>query len=236
MKKQQLEENNIPTHVAFIMDGNRRWAKEKGLEKFEGHKKGYDNIEKTVQACRDLGIKYVTFWALSTDNLKEREKSELLGLFKLIRLGFNKDFPRMMKNGVGVKVIGESTGLPLDIRKTINKIQKTIVKNPQIYLNIAFNYGGKKELIHAIKKIVASGVPARQVNEQLVEQNLYTYPHPEPDLVIRTGGKIRTSGYLIWQSIYAEWYFTDKYWPEFDGGELKKAILWYQAQARNFGK
>ncbi len=231
-----LDRSNIPQHIAFIMDGNRRWAKQKGKSKFEGHKKGYANIEATVKAAMDLGVKYVTFWALSTDNIKEREKSELLGLFKLIRLGFNKDFPRMMKNGVQVRIIGESTGIPLDIKKTINKIQKTVVKNPKIYLNIAFNYGGKKELISAIKKIVESGIEAKKIDENIVEQHLYSYPHPDPDLIVRTGGKIRTSGFLIWQGTYAEWYFTDLYWPDFDKKELGKAIIWYQDQERNFGK
>ncbi len=229
---QKLDPGNIPTHVAFIMDGNRRWAKQKGLEKFEGHKKGYSNIEATVKAAMDLGVKYVTFWALSTDNIKEREKSELLGLFKLIRIGFNKDFPRMMKNGVQVRVFGESTNLPLDIKKTITKIQKTVVKNPKIYLNIAFNYGGKKELIHAIKRMVKEG---GKVDEAQVEKHLYTYPHPDPDLIVRSGGKIRTSGFLIWQGTYAEWYFTDLYWPDFDKKQLEKAIIWFQNQARNFG-
>lgn len=232
----KLDKSNIPTHIALIMDGNRRWAKEKGLDKFEGHKKGYANIEKTVQACMDLGVKYVTFWALSTDNLKEREKSELLGLFNLIRLGFNQDFPRMMKNGVQVRIIGESTDLPLDIKKTINKIQKTVVRNPKIYLNVAFNYSGKKEVIHAIKEIIKEGIQTEKVDEAVVEKHLYTYPHPDPDLIVRTGGKVRTSGYLIWQGTYAEWYFTEKYWPDFDERELKKAILWYQSQKRNFGK
>lgn len=227
---------NIPTHIAFIMDGNRRWAKDLGLEKFEGHKKGYANIELTTQSCMDLGVKYVTVWALSTDNLKERSKDELFGLFKLLKQGFQTDFPRMMKKGVQVNIIGEMTGLPSDIKKVINKLQKTIVKNPKMYLNIAFNYGGKTEIINAIKEIVESGVKPSDINESLVEKSLYTYPCPDPELIVRTGGKIRTSGYLIWQSIYSEWYFTQKFWPDFDNTELKKAILWYQNQERNFGK
>ncbi len=223
----------IPQHIALIMDGNRRWAKKEGLDKFEGHKKGINNIETIVQAASDLGVKHVTVWALSTENLKERSKLELLGLFNLLRQSYREQFQRMIQNGVQIKIIGEQTGLPSDIKKIINKLQKTLVKSPKITLNVAFNYGGKKELVHAIKKLVAENLG---ITEKQIEKHLYTYPQPDPELIIRTGGKIRMSNYLMWQSAYSELYFTDKLWPEFGATELKKAILWYQDQQRNFGK
>ncbi len=232
----KIDLNNIPTHIAFIMDGNRRWAKREGLEKFEGHKKGINNIETIVQAASDLDVKHVTVWALSTENLKERSKIELLGLFNLLRQSYREQFQRMMQRGVQIKIIGEQTGLPSDIKKIVNKLQKTFVRSPKIYLNVAFNYGGKKELIHAIKKVVEEGVKAKNIDEKQIEKHLYTYPQPDPELIIRTGGKMRLSNYLMWQSAYSELYFTDKFWPEFDGKELKKAILWYQNQQRNFGR
>lgn len=232
----KLDPNNIPTHIAFIMDGNRRWAKKMNLDKFEGHKKGINNIETIVRAASDLGVKHVTVWALSTENIKERSKLELLGLFNLLRESFRTQFQRMIKEGVQIKIIGEQTGLPSDIKKIVNKLQHTLVKNPKITLNVAFNYGGKKELVHAIKMMIEKRVKAKEVNEKQIEKHLYTYPQPDPELVIRTGGKIRTSNFLMWQSAYSEWYFTDKLWPDFDEKELKKAVLWYQDQQRNFGK
>lgn len=229
-------ENNIPKHIAIIMDGNRRWAKLKGLDKFSGHQKGIENIENITRAALDLGVKVVTVWALSTENLKERSKLEILGLFNLLRKSFQDQFPRMIKEGVQIKVIGEQTGLPLDIKKIINKLQKTLVRNPKIRLNIAFNYGGKKEIIHAIKEIVKNKIPPDKINEEVVEEYLYTKGFPDPELVIRTGGRSRISNYLLWQSAYSELYFTEILWPDFDKSELEKAIEWYQAQIRNFGK
>lgn len=227
---------NIPSHIAIIMDGNRRWAEENSLDKAEGHKKGADNVENIVKACADLGVKYVTFWALSTENLQERSKMEVLGLFNLLRKSFQNQFPRMIKEGVKIKVIGEEKGLPSDIKKIVNKLNKTLVKNPKIQLNIAFNYGGKREILNAIKKIIEEKIPSDKINQSVVEGYLYTSGIPDPELMIRTGGKKRLSGFLLWQSEYSELYFTDKYWPEFDEKELKKAIDWYSLQQRNFGK
>lgn len=241
MNNKQL---TIPTHIAFVMDGNRRWAKEKGLDKFKGHEAGINNIENIVRACSDLGVKYVTFWALSTENLQERSKMEVLGLFNLLRKSFQNQFPRMIKEGVKIRVIGEEIGLPSDIKKIVNKLNKTLVKNPKICLNIAFNYGGKIEIINAIRKIIEdpsinSGQEkfySESIDEALIERYLYTSGIPDPELLIRTGGKKRLSGFLLWQSEYSELYFTDKYWPEFNEIELKKAIDWYSMQQRNFGK
>lgn len=227
--------DNIPQHIAFIMDGNRRWAKSKGLDTFAGHEKGINKIEEIVQAASDLGVKYVTVWALSTENLKERSKKEILGLFKLLRKSYKEQFQRMIQNGVKVHIIGEVTGLPTDIKKIINKLNLNLVNSPKINLNIAFNYGGKKEIVRAIRKIVEEGIKVEKIDEQIVEKYLYTYGQPDPDLVIRTGGKIRISNFLIWQASYSEWYFTTKLWPEFSKVDLKKAVKWFEDQKRNFG-
>ncbi len=228
--------NEVPTHIAFVMDGNRRWAKEKGLDKFKGHEAGINNIENIVKASSDLGVKYVTFWALSTENIKERSKIEVLGLFNSLRKSFQNQFPRMMKEGVKIKVIGEEKGLPSDIKKIVNKLNKTLVKNPKIRLNIAFNYGGKVEILNAIKKIIEEKIPSEKIDKALIERYLYTSGIPDPELIIRTGGKKRLSGYLLWQSEYSELYFVDTYWPDFDKNELKKAISWFAEQERNFGR
>ncbi len=231
-----MDINDLPIHIAFIMDGNRRWAKEKGLDKFKGHEAGIENIENIVRASGDLGIKYVTFWALSTENIKERSKIEVLGLFNLLRKSFQDQFPRMMKEGVKIKVIGEESGLPSDIKKIINKLNKTLVRNPKIRLNIAFNYGGKAEIVQAIKKALVEKKSSKEIEKVDIERHLYTSGVPDPELIIRTGGKKRLSGYLLWQSEYSELYFVDTYWPDFNEKQLKKAISWYFEQQRNFGK
>ena len=160
----------------------------------------------------------------------------MLGLFNLMRKGYHNKLKKMMKKGVRVTILGEAYGLPETIKKLISEIRKTYIKNESIKLNIALNYGGKKELVKAIKEIVKDGINIDQINEKLVEKHLYTNGQPDPELVIRTGGRMRTSNFLLWQTAYSEFYFTKTLWPDFDEKELKKAISWYQAQKRNFGK
>lgn len=232
----KLNRDNIPQHIAIIMDGNRRWARKHDLPDIKGHEAGADTLEKMVETAEKLGINTVTVYALSTENIKERAKREVLGLFNLLRRGYHTRLKKMMQNGVGVTVLGELGGLPSTIKRIINEIRKTYIKNESIRLNIALNYGGKKELIEAIKDIVKQGIDVRKVNEKLIEKHLYTADQADPELVIRTGGRSRLSNFLLWQTAYSEFYFTKTLWPDFDGGELKKAILWYQNQKRNFGK
>lgn len=227
---------DVPKHIAIIMDGNRRWARARGLPDIKGHQAGAETLEKIVEAAEKLGIKTVTVYALSTENLKERAKREILGLFNLMRSGYNSKLKKMMKNGVRVAVLGEESGLPSAIKKIIDEIRRTYIKNESIKLNIALNYGGKKELIDAVKDIVKEGISLKKINEETINEHLYTNGQSDPELVIRTGGKIRLSNFLLWQTAYSELYFTKVLWPDFDSGELKKAILWYQNQKRNFGK
>lgn len=227
---------NIPQHIAIIMDGNRRWARAKGLPDIKGHEAGSETLEKLMDEAGKLGIKTVTVYALSTENIKERAKREVLGLFNLFRTGYHTRLKKMMQKGVRVTFLGEMYGLPGTIKKIMDQIRKTYIKNESIKLNIALNYGGKKELIEAIKDIVKTGVEIDKINEAIIEKHLYTNGQPDPELLIRTGGRSRLSNFLLWQTAYSEFYFTTTLWPDFDAAELKKAILWYQAQKRNFGR
>ncbi len=231
-----MSNTDIPEHIAIIMDGNRRWARAHHLPEIKGHGAGADTLEKIVEAAAKIGVKTLTVYALSTENIKERAKREVWGLFNLMREGYRTKLKKMMQNGVKVNVLGELHGLPGVIKNIIEQIRKTYIKNEAIELNIALNYGGKKELIEAIKDLVKEGIDVDNINEKIVEKHLYTNGQKDPDLVIRTGGKVRLSNFLLWQTAYSELYFTKTLWPDFDEKELKKAINWYQAQKRNFGK
>lgn len=226
----------IPSHIAIIMDGNRRWARQRNLPDIKGHEKGAEILEVLVEEAEKMGIKTITVYALSTENIRERAKREVFGLFNLMRKVYQRRLTRMMKKGVRISILGEVAGLPEAIKKLIEQIKKIYIKNESIKLNIALNYGGKKELIKAIKDIVKQGIEVKRINEELLEKHLYTKGQSDPELVIRTGGRIRLSNFLLWQTAYSELYFTKTLWPDFDAGEFKKAINWYKAQKRNFGK
>jgi len=234
--KTQLGDQNIPQHIAIIMDGNRRWARARKIADIKGHEVGAEALEKVVEAADKMGIKTVTVYALSTENIKERAKREMVGLFQLMRSSYHSKFKRMMEKGVRIDILGELRGLPSFIKRIIETIKKTYIKNESIKLNIALNYGSKKELVEAIKDIIKKGIDVDKINEQIIGRHLYTNGQPDPELVIRTGGRSRLSNFLLWQTAYSEFYFTKTLWPDFDAGELKKAITWYQAQKRNFGK
>ncbi|TSC66078.1 MAG: Isoprenyl transferase [Microgenomates group bacterium Gr01-1014_80] len=227
---------NTPQHIAIIMDGNRRWARAHYLPEIKGHEAGSDALERVVESAEKMGVKTITVYALSTENIKERAKREVLGLFNLMRQGYRTKLKKMMSNGVRVNVLGELDGLPDTIKRVINEIRKTYIKNESIKLNIALNYGGKKELVEAIKAIVKEGIDVNKINDEIIEKHLYTNGIPDPELVIRTGGRSRLSNFLLWQTAYSEVYFTKTLWPDFGGEALKKAISWYQEQKRNFGK
>lgn len=236
MSANGLDKSNMPQHIAIVMDGNRRWARARHLADIKGHEAGADTLEEIVEAAEKLGIKTVTVYALSTENIKERAKREVLGLFDLMRSGYRNKAKKMMQNGVRINVLGELEGLPNTLKRIIEEVKKTYIKNESIKLNIALNYGGKRELIEAIKDIVKEGIDVNKINDKIIEKHLYTNGQPDPELVIRTGGRSRLSNFLLWQTAYSEVYFTTKLWPDFSGEDLKKAILWYQEQKRNFGK
>lgn len=232
----KLDKKYIPSHIAIIMDGNRRWARAHGLPDMKGHEKGADTMEKIVEVAEKLGVKAITVYALSTENITERAKREIGGLFDLIRKGYHTRLKKMMSKGVSVTILGELEGLPQTLKRIINEIKKSYIKNESIKLNIALNYGGKKELVKAIKNIVKEGIEVGKINEKIIEKHLYTNGQQDPELLIRTGGRSRLSNFLLWQTAYSELYFSTKLWPDFSEEDLKKAILWYQEQKRNFGR
>lgn len=236
MNNLKIEDQYIPSHIAIIMDGNRRWARKRGLPDIKGHEEGAQTLEKIVEAAAKMGVKTVTVYALSTENLKERAKRELAGLFGLMRSSYNTKIKKMMGNGVKVSILGQLEGLPKAIKNMIGELKKTYIKNESIKLNIALNYGGKKELLDAVKEIIKKGVDVNKINESIIDEHLYTKGDTNPELVIRTGGRIRLSNFLLWQTAYSELYFSKKLWPDFSPEDLKKAIIWYQDQQRNFGK
>ena len=236
MASNGLKAEHIPQHIAIIMDGNRRWARSRSLPDIKGHEAGADALEKIVEAAAKLDIKTVTVYAMSTENIRERARREVLGLFQLLRTGYRTKLKKMMQKGVKVTVLGELSGLPSTLQKIIGELRKTYIQNEAIKLNIALNYGGKKELVEAVKEIIKEGVDVNKISETTIDRHLYTNGHPDPELVIRTGGRMRMSNFLLWQTAYSELYFTKKLWPDFGPEDLKKAVLWYQSQQRNFGK
>jgi len=234
-KYYNLDSNKIPKHIAIIMDGNRRWAAKRGLSPTEGHEAGVKNLSKIVDHCRDLGIKHITVYALSTENWRKRAKSEVKGIFNLLLKIIKEKKQDYQKRGIKFFVLGNFQAFPYKVRRAISEIVKIVKKNEIIKFNVALNYGGRDEIIMAIKKIIKDGVPASKINEKLISKYLYTKGQPDPDLVIRTGGEIRVSNFLLWQLSYSELYFTDTLWPDFGPKKLEKAILEYQNRNRRFG-
>lgn len=235
-----MDENmKIPTHVGIIMDGNRRWAKEKGMIPSLGHKAGADNLKKVAEACEKFGIKHLTVFAFSTENWK-RSKDEVKYLMDLF-LSYAKSFrKRLNEKNYRVRMAGDKSALSEELQQEITYIEEATKNNDGLTINLAINYGGRAEIINATKNIaekVKNGeISIEEINEDLINRNMQTYDSPDPDLIIRTGGEKRLSGFLIWQSAYSEFYFTKVYWPDFDGEELNKAIIEYSNRKRNFGK
>jgi len=218
------------------MDGNRRWAREKRLPAFAGHRKGYQQIEKIVERAKDHGIPYITFWAFSTENW-ERDKKEVTYLMDLFRTALRGNLlKKLIKKGGRINVLGNLIAFPEDIQKGIAKVMEESKDNTKIQVNIALNYGGREEILNAVQQIVSDNVNITDITEELFSQYLYTKGQPDPDLIIRTGGAQRLSGYLPWQSVYSELYFTDAYWPDFDEKAFDEALEEYAQRERRFGK
>ena len=228
----------MPKHIAIIMDGNRRWAKEKGIEVKLGHKAGAENLEKLAYFANDLGLKYLTVYAFSTENWK-RTKEEVGALMLLLRAYIDKLLKRTTSDNIRIKVLGDIEKIDEGLRNDILKIVESTKNNTGLTLNIAFNYGGRDEITKAVKKIaskVASNeLNMQDINEQLISDNLYTEGEPDPDLVIGTGGELRVSNFLLWQIAYAEFLFVQKYWPDFSEDDLVDAIVTFQNRNRKFG-
>ncbi len=226
----------IPKHIGIIMDGNRRWANQRGLKRSKGHEVGADALEKTVKRCADLGVEVLTVYAFSSENWKKRTQEELREIFSLLIIVCKRKLKALKENGVVLGLLGEVNRFPLSVRKVLYYTAKVLKKNNRIKLNLALNYGGRDEILRAFKKIMGKKVSAKEVNEELVSKNLDTNGMPEPELIIRTGGHRRLSNFLVWQCTYSELYFTDVLWPDFDADNLDEAIAHYSKCQRNFGK
>ncbi len=223
-------------HLAIIIDGNRRWAKNKGRSSFNGHKKGMDNVRKIGESCRKKGIKVLTLYVFSTENWK-RSKKEVKYLMNLFSQVFSKkNVQELNGKGIRLKVIGQINRLSKPLQKKIKEAEELTKSNKKGILNLAVSYGGKADIVQAIKNIVKKRVPEEKINESLIEKNLWTFDLPHPDLIIRTGGEQRLSNFLLWQSAYSELYFTKKLWPDFTEKELDKALKDYSQRQRKFGK
>jgi len=223
-----------PNHIAIIMDGNGRWAERRGLPRFEGHLAGIKGVRSTVRCLKQYQIKYVTLYGFSTENW-ERPKDEVINLFRLLEEVADKEALEFHKLGVKIRHLGRLDDLPRGLRQAINRAIELTKNNTGMTLSLAFNYGGRTEILDAVRAIIAEGVPPQSINEELLNSYLYTSGLPDVDLIIRTGGELRISNFLIWQATYSEYYFTDVLWPDFDEKEIKKALLSYSRRQRRFG-
>jgi len=231
-------ERKIPEHVAVIMDGNGRWAKKHGLPRTEGHRVGAGRVREIVEKCLDLGVKYFTIYAFSKENWN-RPGKEVGGIMKLSEVFFNREFNRLKSKGVYFVHLGDTENLPPFVIKIIKNMEKNNAVERKLYLNIAFNYSGRSELTNAVKQIatlVQQGkIDASDITEDKLESFLFTHGMPDPDLLIRTGGEMRVSNFLLWQIAYTEVWVTDVLWPDFSGEVFLQAISDYRKRERRFG-
>lgn len=233
-----LKSDNIPNHIAIIMDGNGRWAKKKGLPRIAGHRSGMKTVKRITMAASDLGVKYLTLYAFSTENWK-RPKEEVEFLMKLPQQFLESEIDELMENNVQVRMMGDRENLPAHTRAAVEVAMRKTANNTGLVLNFALNYGGRLELIEAVK-LVASQVEKKQIqiddiNEEFFSSYMQSQQMPDPDLLIRTSGEVRLSNFMLWQLAYSEFYFTDVYWPEFSEEHFTAAIQEYQRRARRFG-
>jgi undecaprenyl diphosphate synthase len=226
---------SLPRHVAIIMDGNGRWARQRGLPRLEGHWAGTRNIRRIVEAALDLGIEYLTIYAFSTENWA-RPKAEVRGLMTILGQVIHREVAMLHKNGVRMLHIGTMDGVPPKLQKAIHDSVELTKNDDRMTLNIAFNYGGRAEILAAVRRAIDEGLSPDQVTEERFESFLYTAGQPDPDLIIRTAGEMRLSNYLIWQTAYSEYWSTPTFWPDFGKEEFHQALLDYSQRKRRFGK
>ncbi|NTW08848.1 MAG: isoprenyl transferase [Anaerolineaceae bacterium] len=224
----------IPNHIAIIMDGNGRWAENRGVPRIEGHRAGTENLRRVIKGCVDFGVKYLTVYAFSTENWS-RPKDEVQGLLKILGSVIDRELKELNAQGVQLRHIGRLEKLPSALRKKVTRAVEVTRKNDRLVFTIAWNYGGRDEILYAVQQLMREGIPTEIVTEDHICQRLFTAGTPDPDLIIRTSGEIRGSNFLIWQSAYSEWYFTPVFWPDFDKEELHKAILEFGQRNRRFG-
>jgi undecaprenyl diphosphate synthase len=216
------------------MDGNGRWAKARGLPRAEGHRAGTENLRRILKACVELGVEILTSYAFSTENWN-RPRAEVRMLMRILESVIDRELKELHESGVQIRHIGEIERIEPRLQRKIREACEYTKDNTRLILNVAFNYGGRDEIVQAVRRIVADHVPPEQIDEDLISSYMYTRDLPDPDLIIRTSGEMRTSNFLTWQGTYSEYYFTPKYWPEFDKEELRKALVEYSRRARRFG-
>lgn len=237
--KLSLDKNNIPLHVAIIMDGNGRWAKKQGEDRIFGHHEGVNSVREIVEACGEIGVKYLTLYAFSTENWN-RPKEEVDALMELLVSSISMETPNLLKKGVRLKVIGDIASLPLSCQQELQESINTTANNTTVTLILALSYSSKWEITNAMKeiakKIEEGKLSSKEITSKHIDEHLNTRDYPEPELMIRTSGEHRISNFLLWQLAYAEFYFTDTLWPEFRKQDFYKAILSYQNRERRFGK
>lgn len=222
----------VPNHLGIILDGNRRWAKEKNLPALEGHRRGLDRVREVIKWCRKKGIKTLSLFVFSTENWKRPER-EVGYIMDLAQKALVKNLKEISKAGIRVKVIGQKERLPASLREELEQAEHSTSSNQAMLLNFALSYGGRTEITEAVKQIVRKQVPAEQVTEQLIADNLWA---SDLDLIIRTGKEQRLSNFLIWQAAYSELYFSPKYWPDFSEADLDQALTDYTNRSRRFGR
>ena len=224
----------IPRHVAIIMDGNGRWAKQRGLPRLAGHSAGTDNLRKIIEECVRLGIKYLSIYAFSTENWR-RPPEEVSGLMALLENMIERELRSLHDNGVQIRHLGRCDGVNERLVRRIRHAVESTRDNNRLVLNVAFNYGGRDEMVRAVQRIMCAELEPKEITEQVISEHLYTSGQPDPDLIIRTSGEYRISNFLVWQGAYSEWYFTPALWPDFDEDKLREALVFFSKRERRFG-
>lgn len=233
-EKLDLSGLKIPKHVAVIMDGNGRWAKKRMLPRQAGHRAGVENLRQIIDACIEFGIEILTIYAFSTENWS-RPETEVRGLMRIFSRVLNQEIYDLHEQGVKVHHLGDLSGVDSTLQAGVNRAVELTRDNSRLLLNVAFNYGGRAEIVHATRKILADGVNPDELDEEMFGKYLFTAGVPDPDLLIRTSGEYRISNFLIWQAAYAEYYLTPVYWPDFGRAELYDALVAYTGRDRRFG-
>lgn len=225
---------DIPTHVAIIMDGNGRWAAERQLARTAGHRAGTENVRKIIKACVEHGVKILTLYAFSTENW-QRPFDEIDALFAILSDVIDRETDELRKEGVRIRHLGTLDQVPRSLARRIEHAVEQTQGNDRLIVNVAFNYGGRAEIVRAVHRIVEEGIPPEQIDEELISAHLDTGGLPDPDLIIRTAGELRLSNFLLWQAAYAEYWCTDAYWPDFDVAKFKQALYEFGRRQRRFG-
>ncbi|MBI5894381.1 MAG: isoprenyl transferase [Deltaproteobacteria bacterium] len=234
-----LDKNNLPKHIAIIMDGNGRWAKKRFLNRIQGHRKGVKAARDVVQSCSDLGIEYLTLYAFSQENW-DRPAAEVSALMELLKRHLKRELPMMMENNIRFHAIGNIPSLPKSVQKVVSEVEEETGKNNGMRLNLALSYSGREEIVEAAKRLAMDAadekITLEDITEEVFSGYLYTNNTPDPDLLIRTSGEMRISNFLLWQLAYTEIYVTETLWPDFASEHLLAAILDYQTRERRFGR